>query len=120
MLGDCGDRRLLTGWEGDEVLQLDLLGIGLVEEDVVTVDNEWVPTHDTVERLAVLQNHLGWTFPISVQIPPEVNPVTDTDSGWVSVDPLLESLPEGGVGLGSSKVLSSHHHRPVVASPLSL
>ena len=44
---------LLTSWKRDEVLLLDLLDIGLVEEDVITVDNEWIPTHDTVSSACV-------------------------------------------------------------------
>ena len=45
---------MLTGWEGYEVLQLNFFGIGFIKENVIAVDDEWIATHDTVKRLAVL------------------------------------------------------------------
>ena len=64
------------------LFQLHLLSIGFVDVDVVSVDNERIPPHNTMERLAFLQDYLGRIFPIFVRVLSEVYPTTFADSDW--------------------------------------
>ena len=113
-------RRLGPGRQGNELVHGHLLSLWLVQEDIVGVHHDGLPMEDTVEVLPILDDNLGWTFPVTLMVPFEVDPVSSLNSARISVDSLFQSLPDRSVGLGGGEGFPGGHLHAVVSGPCSL